>query len=308
LDVWKVWFASDALGVITVAQLLIGIAAAVREVPSRRELLEGAFAAVIVSVANGFALALLAGSWSLVAPASFLFPLLLWLASRCRPVFAAGAVFTICAAIVWTTTNEVGRYGDPSQPIADRVLAAQVAMLGTTLAALALAALFAERRRHEATIVASEVRLRSILGAANVVAWDVDLTRNAVHSTGPVGRLLGRAEHPEPHNFVEFVERIHPEDRDRVMAQFWAAVRSDAAFELEFRLCSSGGGARWATTEGSIENDAHGQPVRVRGITRDITARKQAERRLQESEHKLRDLLGALPAAIYVTDAEGHIT
>jgi len=308
LDVWKVWFASDALGVITVAPLLIGVAAAVREVPSPRELLEGTFAVVIVSVANGFALALFAGSWSLVAPASFLFPLLLWLASRCRPVFAAGAVFTICAAIVWTTTSEVGRYGDPGQPIADRVLAAQVAMLGTTLAALALAALFAEGRRHEATIVASEVRLRSILEAANVVAWDVDLTRNAVHSTGPVGRLLGRAEYPEPHDFVEFVERIHPQDRDRVMAQFWAAVRTDAAFELEFRLCSSGGGARWATTEGSIESDAQGQPVRVRGITRDITARKQAEQRLQESEHKLRDLLGALPAAIYVTDAEGHIT
>jgi PAS domain-containing protein len=233
------------LGVITVAPLLIGVAAAVREVPSPRELLEGTFAVVIVSVANGFALALFAGSWSLVAPASFLFPLLLWLASRCRPVFAAGAVFTICAAIVWTTTSEVGRYGDPGQPIADRVLAAQVAMLGTTLAALALAALFAEGRRHEATIVASEVRLRSILEAANVVAWDVDLTRNAVHSTGPVGRLLGRAEYPEPHDFVEFVERIHPQDRDRVMAQFWAAVRTDAAFELEFRLCSTPAFALW---------------------------------------------------------------
>jgi integral membrane sensor domain MASE1 len=106
-DVWKVWFASAALGVITVAPLLIGIAAAVRDAPSSREVLEGTLAVVVVSVANGFALALLTGSWSLMAPAVFLFPLLLWLGSRCRPVFAAAAVFTICAAIVWTTINDL---------------------------------------------------------------------------------------------------------------------------------------------------------------------------------------------------------
>ena len=308
LDVWRIWFASDALGVITVAPLLIGVAAAAREAPSWRELLEGTFAVVIVSAANGLALALLAGSWSLMAPASFLFPMLLWLCSRCRPVFAAGAVFAICAAIVWTTINEVGRYGDPNQPIADRVLAAQVAMLGTTLAALTLAALFAERRRHEAIIVKSAVRLRSILDAANVIAWEADLVRGTPHSTGPVGRLLDQAEGSEPQDFARFVESIHPEDRDRVMAQFWTSVSTDAAFGLEFRVHSPGGGACWVAAEGSVERDTHGRPVRVRGITRDVTARKQVEQRLQESEGKLRELLGALPAAIYVTDAEGQIT
>ena len=41
LDVWEVWFASDALGIVTVAPLLIGVAAAVRDAPSWRELLEG---------------------------------------------------------------------------------------------------------------------------------------------------------------------------------------------------------------------------------------------------------------------------
>ena len=50
LDVWKVWFPSGALGVITVAPLLIGVAAAVRDVPSWREVLEGTFAVVVVAV------------------------------------------------------------------------------------------------------------------------------------------------------------------------------------------------------------------------------------------------------------------
>ena len=50
-----------------------------------------------------------------------------------------------------------------------------------------------------------------------------------------------------------------------------------------------------------------GEPTRLLGVSRDITARKQIEDRLQKSERVSRELLGALPAAIYVTDAAGHI-
>ena len=46
LDVWKVWFPSGALGVVTVAPLLIGVAGALRNAPSWRELLEGTLAVV----------------------------------------------------------------------------------------------------------------------------------------------------------------------------------------------------------------------------------------------------------------------
>ena len=56
LDVWKVWFASDALGVVTVAPLLIGVAAAVRDAPSWRELLEGTLAVVVVTAVIGISI------------------------------------------------------------------------------------------------------------------------------------------------------------------------------------------------------------------------------------------------------------
>src|SRR5262245_30505131 len=59
LDVWEVWFASDALGIITVAPLLIGIAATVRDVPSWRQFLEGTVAVVVVTAMIGVLVALL---------------------------------------------------------------------------------------------------------------------------------------------------------------------------------------------------------------------------------------------------------
>jgi PAS domain S-box-containing protein len=285
LEIWEVWFASDALGIISVAPLLVGVGAAVREPPPWRELLEGTFAVVVLTAVYVFALVLLAGHRSLVAPATFLFPLLLWVGSRCRPVFAGAAVFAIAAAVVLTTINEWGRYGDPSLHIADRVLAAQSTILGATLAALALAAVFSERLRHEVGARENEARLRSILHAANVIAWDVDLIRNAVHSAGPVARLLHRPDGSVPRDFAAMVETIHPEDRDGVMTRFWAAVGTAASFRLEFRLNCDG--MRWATAEGSIERDAQGRSVRVRGITHDITERKNAELALVERDAQL---------------------
>jgi PAS domain-containing protein len=54
--------------------------------------------------------------------------------------------------------------------------------------------------------------------------------------------------------------------------------------------------------------DGAGNIVGASKIARDISDRKLAERRLSESEQRLRDLLSAIPAAIYTTDADGRLT
>jgi PAS domain S-box-containing protein len=123
------------------------------------------------------------------------------------------------------------------------------------------------------------------LDAAKVIAWDVDLVGNTVHPVGPVARVLHRPEGAEPGDLAGFVDSIHPEDRDRVMGQFWAAVGTADTYRLELRLNSNP--LRWVTAEGSIDRDAQGRPVRVRGVTHDITERKHAELALAERDAQL---------------------
>ena len=77
------------------------------------------------------------------------FPLLLWIAARCRPCFIAAAQFIITLAIVWMTTFEIGLFGDPIFSIDNRILTAQAIILSFSFCALVLGALFAERREHE---------------------------------------------------------------------------------------------------------------------------------------------------------------
>ena len=156
---WRHWFASDVVGVISVAPLVIGLTAALREPPPRSELIEGIAALVALAVMTGIIISLPPEPWQTVVPGALLFPMLLWLAARCRPVFAAVGAFMVSIAIVWTTIFGIGHFGDTGLPIDARILQAQAVILVVTLGAFVLAALFSERRENETHLARSNMML-----------------------------------------------------------------------------------------------------------------------------------------------------
>jgi signal transduction histidine kinase len=159
LTTWRHWFASDAVGIVAVAPLVIGLAAAVREPPRRSELIEGTAALVVLAAMTGIIISLPQEPWETVVPGALLFPMLLWLAARCRPVFAAAGAFLVSLTVVWTTIFGIGHFGDTGLPIEDRILQAQAVILVVTLGAFVLAALFSERRESEARLARSNILL-----------------------------------------------------------------------------------------------------------------------------------------------------
>ena len=164
LVTWQNWFASDALGVVTVAPLVIGLTSVAREPPARGETIEGFLGLALLIVMSIIVIKLPQQPWTTIVPIALLFPILLWIAARCQPVFAAAAAFIVTLAIVIATTIGIGHFGDPGLPVAERVLAARAGILAVALCAYVLAALFAERRQHEAALADSERRRRSRRG------------------------------------------------------------------------------------------------------------------------------------------------
>jgi integral membrane sensor domain MASE1 len=147
LTTWYHWFASDALGIVTVAPLLIGFAFAARDPPPRSEIIDGVVALVALALLGGLIIFLPREPWATVVPVALVFPFILWLAARCRPAFAAAAAFIIAFTVVWATTFSIGFFGDINFPIAERVLTAQAGILAVSLCALVLAALGGRARR-----------------------------------------------------------------------------------------------------------------------------------------------------------------
>ena len=174
LDVWRLWFASCLLGTVAVAPLLIGLGEAARELPPRREMVEGGLGVATLIVLSLIAISLPQGPWATALPVVLVFPVLLWIAVRCRPVFAAAAVFVMALAVIWSTIFSVGHFGDASVPLEDRILAAQTLALTAAVLTFVLAALFEERRRTERKLLKSERESRELLGALPAAIYMTD--------------------------------------------------------------------------------------------------------------------------------------
>ena len=98
LETWQHWFASDAIGIIAVAPVVIGLAAIVRRPSPRSEVIEGTLALVALVVMTGLIIPLRHEPWDDLLPITWLFPILFWLAARCRPAFSAVGAFIVSIA------------------------------------------------------------------------------------------------------------------------------------------------------------------------------------------------------------------
>jgi signal transduction histidine kinase len=209
LTTWYHWFTSNTLAIVTFAPLLIGLISAARNPPPGSEVVEGVAALAALTFLTGIIISLPQEPWKTVVPAALLFPVLLWLAARCGPVFAAAGAFIVSLTIVWTTIFGIGHFGDVGFPIEDRILEAQAVILVVTLGAFVLAALFSERRESEARLARSNMQLErerdnKLMNAQAVtasIAHEIKQPLSAIVVNGSAAlRFLGKA--PPDHDEV----------------------------------------------------------------------------------------------------------
>src|SRR5262249_22871292 len=159
LNTWQHWFASDAVGIIAVAPLVIGLAAIARRPPPLSEIIEGMLALAALAMTTAFIILLPRELWETVFPITWLFPILLWLAARCEPSFSAAGAVLGSMTIVWTTIFGKGHFCDPNVSITAGVLGAHAGILVVAFSAYVLAALFAERRESARKLTQSYMML-----------------------------------------------------------------------------------------------------------------------------------------------------
>ena len=309
LDVWRLWFASCLLGTVAVVPLLIGLREAARELPPRREMVEGGLAVAILIVLSLIAISLPQGPWATALPVALVFPVLLWIAVRCRLLFAAAAVFVMALAVIWSTTFSVGHFGDASIPLEDRILAAQTLALMGALLTLVLAALFAERRQREATLEQSKDRLQLALDGAALGAFSLDIATGRLECDERAALMHGHIVPPA--TIKEGRRYVHPDDRVRIDTAFADAELNRGVWKAEYRVvhpCNHPHAhqTRWVAFEGSIRYSPPGAPVRLFGISRDITHHKHMEQALEERnlQSALASKAGLVGSYAYDVDTE----
>jgi PAS domain S-box-containing protein len=185
---WLHWVVATTLGVVAVAPLVIGIVRSLQEgAPTSSELLEGACILAVLAFASMLGFSRPTQDWFTIVPFAMLLPLLIWPAARCPPVFAAAAVFILALVIFTSITLGMGRLGDASVPLSNRLIAAQAALLAVSTCTLVVAALFAERRSRETLLSASNERLRTQREAFCRLLGSLPA---AIYTTDKAGRII----------------------------------------------------------------------------------------------------------------------
>lgn len=169
--------------------------------------------------------------------------------------------------------------------------------LGKTLVEVATSLQQTQARLRE-----SEQRLTLAADATHLGFWIHDFATDELWISDAWRKLFDIP--PSQHiSRQDVIPRIHPEDHAAVRAILMLAVEKTGEYEAEYRVLLQDGGLRWIGARGRVEYDREGKPALLRGVSFDITARRQAELAVQQKQKEITHLsrvsmLGELSGAL----------
>ena len=145
---------------------------------------------------------------------------------------------------------------------------------------------------------------KSHLALAQITArlgiWDHDLQSNTSVISAEYARHHGLFPERRSLTHEEWLGIIHADDRQGVQELVRETVQQRRNLDTEFRVVWPDGTVHWLLAKGQLCFNDSGRPVRLAGVTVDLTARKEAEVALRESEERFRNLADSAPVMIWV--------
>ena len=130
-------------------------------------------------------------------------------------------------------------------------------------------------------------RLRGFMRVMFDVLYNWNIQTGAITFTEQLDEMLGLAPGSFPRTLQGWLERVHPDDRERVGDVVWMSVTDWTPFDCDYRL--QRGDGSWATVhdQGVIVADDAGEQANMIGAMRDVTAEHEARLALQETTAEL---------------------
>ena len=185
----------------------------------------------------------------------------------------------------------------------------ELAPLGHGLGCHAILVDITERKQLEQKLRESEARWKFALDAVGDGVWDWDVCNGAVTYSPRFAQLYGFDSDEFGSNVESWSSRIHPDDRQRVMAALQRCLTGNAAsYSNEYRGQCKDGSWKWILARGAVfSRNVDGAVLRMIGTHTDVTVRKQMEETVQVVSGLQQAVFDSLPFHIAVLDRDGNI-
>ena len=178
-------------------------------------------------------------------------------------------------------------YTEQDVAVAERI-GAQIA------GAVANAQVYAEYKEVEDAVREAVERMDLAVAGSDEGLWDWNIQDNQVWWSPRFKKLLGYQEQEEGAAPQGWEDRLHPEDRDRVLRALDDHIERGVPYDVEYRASTDSGEFRWFVDRGKAIRDEAGKAVRMSGALRDITDAKESVFRDYPGSIDLREPLAAL--------------
>jgi PAS domain S-box-containing protein len=156
-----------------------------------------------------------------------------------------------------------------------------------------------------------EERLRRGQQFANIGTWEWTIETGDLYWSERIAPLFGYPVGELATSYENFLNALHPDDRQSVIDAVAACVERDAPYEIEHRVVWPDGTVCWLLERGAVTRDKAGKALKMLGVVQDIDKRKKAELALVHSETKLANtnhmlhlVMDSIPARIFWKDMD----
>ena len=158
-----------------------------------------------------------------------------------------------------------------------------------------------ERKQAEGNLRAAETRYRTLVEQLPIIIYvnsasDISLTTYVSPQIRP---FLGYTQEEWLDDPKFWRKVLHPEDRERVLAEVERVDQSGEPFSAEYRVIARDGRVVWIRDQSTLLRDSDGHPLLWQGLMIDITESKLAEDNLRASELKFHTLAENIPSVVY---------
>ncbi|MBD2310817.1 EAL domain-containing protein [Desertifilum sp. FACHB-1129] len=132
-------------------------------------------------------------------------------------------------------------------------------------------------KRTELALRESEARLKLGMEIARMGWWDWDITSDRCFYSEQARVVFGLPPGNYHASYRDFIDCVHPEDREGAIAAIHQAVEAGMSYNIEFRTIWPDGTQHWINTKTKVYCDEQGKAVQIVGLSMDITERKHIE-------------------------------
>jgi len=164
-----------------------------------------------------------------------------------------------------------------------------------------------ERKRMEEALQTRGKQLAESQRIAHIGSWQHNQTTGQVFWSDELFQVFGLDPKKDRADFTMFLHMIHPVDRSALQKAIEEAVRLRKPFSIDYRFIFRDGTTRILHSQGELIHDDTGTQTILSGTCQDITERKQAEEKIQQSEKFIRSVLDTVDEGFIVVDRDYRI-